>query len=74
MVEPRKKEGQKEMFYSILFATLMEKKSFVRNLFPVPANLHILLYWSAYSRAPIKTFVIEIFDIEEVSSSVNKVT
>ena len=62
------------MFYSILFSTLMEKKSFVRNLFPVPANLHILFYWLANSRAPIKSFVLEIFDVEEVSSSVNKVT
>ena len=28
------------LFYSVL-VTLMKKKSFVKDLFPVPANLHI---------------------------------
>ena len=28
------------LFYSVL-ATLKKKKSFVKNLFPVPANLHM---------------------------------
>ena len=74
MVETSQKRGPKRnvLFYSVLY--IDGKKSFVRNLFPVPANLHVLLYWSANSRAPIKSFVLEIFDVEEVSSSVNKVT
>ena len=29
------------LFDSVLYSTLIEKKSFVSNLFPVPANLHI---------------------------------
>ena len=50
-------------FYSVL-ATLMKKKSFVKDLFPVPANLHILIYWSVYLfylPKPIKSIVQEVF-------------
>ena len=74
MVRTSQKERPKRnvLFDSVLY--IDGKKSFAKNLLPVPANLHILLYWSAYSRAPIKSFLLEIFDIEEVSSSVNKVT
>ena len=51
------------LFYSVL-ATLMKKKSFVKDLFPVPANLHILIYWSVYLfylPKPIKSIVHEVF-------------